>query len=135
MDAVDQIRRAMACSPFEHFGLRAHRRNIAVGETLPNSKIWRDGNMTADELPGCSTIKITPGGDIAAALEKVRQIYGWGGASVILVGGWQGSYGEDPEEIIIENGECLAVLRGPQDAADGIRDMEPDERQAGRLNQ
>jgi hypothetical protein len=95
---------------YEHYGVRAHRSTVAVGETLGNSRVWMDGECTDDELRGISTLKVTADNvdDMIGTLAAAGYIFG--DAAVVLVGGFAGEWGEDAGEYIIRDNICLAIL-------------------------
>lgn len=95
---------------YDHYGVRAHRDEAIVGKGLGKSRVWVDGEMTDDELDGISTIKVSSASDLVKALDILRQVYCFGGAQIVLVGGYFGSWGEDAGEYIIKDNICLATL-------------------------
>lgn len=95
---------------YEHYGIRAHRSEAIVGQSLGNSRIWVDGECTDEELDGISTIKVSEVDDIDAIVSKLRNEYCWENETIVLVGGYYGSHGEDAGEFIIRDNVCLAVL-------------------------
>lgn len=99
----------MAEGEYEHYGVRAHRVAATVGQTLGNSRVWVDGECTEDELAGISTIKVRDAAEIEAAVARIRQEYCWDNETIVLVGGYEGEWGEDVGEYIIRDNICLAV--------------------------
>lgn len=95
---------------YEHYGVRAHRVAATVGQTLGNSRVWVDGECTDDELRGISTIKVRTAEEAESAIARLRKEYCWDNETVVLVGGYEGEWGEDAGEFIIRDNICLAVL-------------------------
>lgn len=95
---------------FEHYGIRAHRAEAVVGKALGNSRVWVDGECTDDELRGVSTIKVRTADEVEAIVARLRREYCWGSEAIVLVGGYEGEWGEDAGEYIIYDNVCLAVL-------------------------
>ena len=110
MTTISEIIELIEAGEYEHYGLRAHRGDAAaVGEWLGNSRVWVDGDPTDDELGGICAIKVIAG-TAESVLATIRKMYAWGGAQIVLVGGYYASYGEDRDEIIIRYNICLAIL-------------------------
>lgn len=95
---------------FDHYGIRAHRAEAVVGETLGNSRVWIDGECTDDELRGISTIKIHSSDEIESIVARLRREYCWDSETIVLVGGYEGEWGEDAGEYIIRDNICMAIL-------------------------
>lgn len=102
---------------YEDFGLRCltvYRDDVAapiVGDILPASSVWIDGNPTDDDLGGTSAIQIwsESGNDIT--LDRAAKMLGdYWGRYVVVIGGEQGQYGQDDGEIIVRNATVLAVF-------------------------
>lgn len=111
MTASD-ILAAIQSAPLDvvYFGLRVEDgRTFAVGDYLPNSRIWDDGEPTEDECNGVCTIGLGDDPtltDIERALTATRTYHG---DSLVLVGGKYLEYGQDSGEHIIRKGKCLAT--------------------------
>ena len=73
---------------------------FVLGETLDNSFVWVDGEITDEELNGTCAIRIDD-----AELAK-----GYYGDHVAIIGGDSVEYGQDLGEIIIRNAEVLEVV-------------------------
>ena len=112
----------------EYLGLRIptdYTGTIKIGDELPASKVWIDGDITDEELNGVSTIGIKrdwKSGEVeeATVVHALKEIgaypkekgHGWGGYSgnrVLLVGGYSAENGEDAGELIIRNNEVLGI--------------------------
>lgn len=85
---------------FGYIGVRVQEDAFVLGETLNNSFVWVDGEMTDEELDGTCAIKIDE-----AALAK-----GYFGDHVAIIGGDSAEYGQDLGEIIIRNAEVLEIV-------------------------
>lgn len=107
---MTNFRTIIEAGEFEHYGVRAHRADAIVGSSLGNSRIWIDGECTDDELRGVSTLKVTAE-NVDAMIDALADAgYVFGGAKVVLVGGYEGQWGEDEGEFIIRDNVCLAVI-------------------------
>ena len=83
-----------------------------VGDTLPASYVWVDGDNTDEQLDGTSGLWVRSGADLASALEIARKVYSAGSpkAQVLLISGYEGHDGEDDGEVIIKDAQVVAVL-------------------------
>lgn len=96
---------------FEHFALRAFEPGFSVGDRLPNSKRWIDGECLEDEeLNGASGIKVTSAADIAEKIGDFREKYAFGNRIVYIIGGNFGEWGEDDGEFIIRKAVVVSVI-------------------------
>ena len=95
---------------YEYYGVRAHRGSApVVGENLGNSRVWVDGECTDEELNGICAARVTVE-NLDNVIERVRREYAWGDAPIVLVGGYEGSWGYDDGEVVIRDNICLATL-------------------------
>ncbi len=98
-------------SKFEHVALRAFDAGYKVGDTLPNSFNWVDGECFEDEeLDGACGLKISSEEELENALEAFRAMYVWDGRVIYVIGGDWASWGQDAGEIIIRNAKVLKVI-------------------------
>jgi hypothetical protein len=95
---------------FEFIALRATDAGFNVGDVLPNSFVWVDGECTDEELNGASGIRVKSEADLAKKLERVRSMYAFSDRAVYIIGGDMGEYGQDPGEVIIHKPVVLKVL-------------------------
>lgn len=95
---------------YDKYGIRAHRGIAVVGQHLGNSFVWVDGECTEEELRGICTIKIRTVEEAEAAIARARKEYCWDDETIVLVGGYEGEWGEDPGEYIIRDNVCLAIV-------------------------
>jgi hypothetical protein len=93
---------------YEHYGVRAHRGQAVVGQTLGNSRVWVDGEITGDELAGISTLTVTAA-DVDGVVSRIRSEYCWSDEQIVLVAGDFMTWGEDAGEAVIHDNICLAV--------------------------
>ena len=88
----------------------------AVGDILPRSHEWADGEPTAHELPGTSALRLTNRrGQIDAAQTQRAlglvdsYLLGLEGVAVVLLAGTFRGKGTDPGEILIDEAEVMRV--------------------------
>ena len=96
---------------YPHIALRAFAPGFAVGDIMPNSCVWMDGEcMEDEELPGACGIRVLSEVEIAANLEAFRRMYGWDDRVVYVIGGQFAQMGSDDGEIIISRAKVLRVI-------------------------
>ena len=96
---------------FDHIALRATESGHNVGDTMPNSFRWNDGECLEDEqLNGACGLKITSEEELNAVISEFRADYAWGGRVVYVIGGNVAEYGEDAGEIIIRKAKVIKVM-------------------------
>lgn len=113
---VDAIQAEIDDDPHADWGLRVipHGHPVSVGDELPPSYRWEDGEQTEDELDGTSAIGIRANGGVQRAIKVLNQ-GGYSGAQVALVRGESQGAGEDPGEILLSDAEVVKVWnRGTQ---------------------
>lgn len=79
---------------------------VNVGDVLPNSYVWDDGEWTEDRLDGVSAIEVKDADDLGRAIKAATS---YGGDQLILVVGDYRYRGQDVGEIIIKDGKAYAV--------------------------
>lgn len=107
---IAAIASIIAEGEYDRYGLRAHRSEAVVGETLGKSRVWVDGDITDEELPGISTIRIESADAVEATVRRLESEYCWDEETIVLVGGNSGEWGVDDGEYIIRDNVCLAVV-------------------------
>jgi hypothetical protein len=107
---IQAIADMIKAGDYEYYGLRAHRREPVIGKSLGKSRVWIDGECTDDELDGISAVRVKAGDDLDAIIDRLRREYCWEAETIVLIGGYIASQGEDRGEIIIRDNICLAVL-------------------------
>ena len=85
---------------FGYIGVRVQEDPFTLGETLDNSFVWVDGEMTDEELDGTCAVKIDEA-------ELAKRYFG---DYVAIIGGDSMEYGHDLGEIIIRNAEVLEIV-------------------------
>lgn len=96
---------------YDNIALRAFAPGYAVGDTMPNSYVWVDGECIVDEeLSGACGLRVSSEAEIDANLESFRRIYGWEDRVVYVIGGQSAQVGSDPGEIIISRAKVLRVI-------------------------
>lgn len=123
--AAQQILSEIETDPLADYGLRIipgeFDGKIAVGDVLPNSRVWEDGNETLDELKGTSTSEIRRA-DIDSIVQSIKDLGAHGkngkngfyfGDRVVLVKGDPVGFGEDAGERIIANAEVVGIWKKP----------------------
>lgn len=79
---------------------------VCVGDILPNSYVWDDGEWTEDRLDGVSAIEVKDVNDLERAMGAAS---GYDGDQIILVIGDYGYRGQDAGEIVIRDARAYAV--------------------------
>jgi hypothetical protein len=102
----NEIEKMLADDTME-YGLRVEAEPVSIGDILPDSRVWVDGEPTDETLRGVSTIGIT-----ADTVERsIDMLSGYLGDYIVLVQGVYASWGEDAGERIIEQGEVIACFK------------------------
>lgn len=106
-DMIDRItaRADELHEDFEYVGLRVQEEAFELGELDHCSHIWVDGDDTGEELDGVCALTLT-GSSIDWA--ELAGIYY--GDHIAIVCGFKASYGEDLDEIIIEDPEVTEII-------------------------
>ncbi|MFA4974569.1 MAG: hypothetical protein WC683_18330 [bacterium] len=95
---------------FDNIAIRAFEPGFNVGDILPNSFVWVDGEIQDEELDGASGIRVRSEAEIAQKLAYVRSTYAFADRVIYIIGGNYASWGEDRGEIIIRNARVLRVI-------------------------
>lgn len=95
-----------------NLGIRMDDAAYAVGEILPASRVWDDGEPTEDEMGGTSAVevcreRIPTEADVARAL-KASRIYI--GRYLYVLTADNCGWGEDAGEIVMRKARVLAVI-------------------------
>lgn len=85
---------------FGYIGVRVQEDPFTLGETLDNSFVWVDGEMTDEELDGTCAVKIDEA-------ELAKRYFG---DHVAIIGGDSAEYGQDLGEINIRKAKVLEVV-------------------------
>ena len=97
MNRIEEIKEN---SEYEYIGVRVQENEFTEGESLDNSFVWVDGEMTGEELDGTCAVK----------LEDAELANGYFGEHVALIGSNSIEYGQDLGEIILKDAEVMEVL-------------------------
>lgn len=93
-----------------YFGLRVEDgRTFAVGEFLPNSRVWDDGEPTDDEVDGTCAIDLGDEPSIDDIVTAIEQAQSYNGSTLVLIAGKYRGYGQDDGEAVIKQARCLAI--------------------------
>ena len=96
---------------FPFIAVRAAEAGHQIGDYMPHSYVWMDGERIEDEpLPGACGIRVQSEADLAEKIEDVRQGYGWGDRVLYLIGGHSAEMGSDDGEIIINRAVVLRII-------------------------
>lgn len=114
---IDRIIHHINAGEVEHIGIRVvhGQAPVKVGDLLPASYRWEDGESTGEELRGTSAILVGNGclganeAEIRRALRIFESYRGLHGQIVLISGESQGA-GEDVGEIIIDKARVIEVL-------------------------
>lgn len=105
------------CLNFYDWGLRNDDREFCVGDSIPNSYNWYDGEMSDEELDGvCATHIVIANSrekqlkNIARAL-RINKAYYNEHLYLMRCDGDNSHVGEDEQEIIMRDAEVVAVIR------------------------
>lgn len=97
MNRVEEIKEN---SEYEYIGVRVQENEFTEGESLDNSFVWVDGEMTGEELDGTCAVK----------LEDVELAARYFGDHIAIIGSNSMVYGQDLGEIILRDAEVMEVL-------------------------
>ena len=97
---INRIEEIKENSEYEYIGVRVQENELTKGESLDNSFVWVDGEMTDEEL----------GGTCAVKLEDAELANGYFGEHVAIIGSNSMEYGQDLGEIILKDAEVMEVL-------------------------
>lgn len=122
---------------FSDYGLRVipdeFDGTVAVGDILPESRIWQDGNVTDDTLDGTSAVEIRRN-SLDGVLAAIRDAGAHGkpgrngyypGSRVVLVKGDRIGSGEDVGEVILRDAEVVGIWRKTNDSNSELIPNEP----------
>ena len=91
------------------FGIRHHHKKVSIGDELGNSCNYLD-DQPVEELNGVCCISIDSAEDFNFIMSELSE-RNYQTGSVILVGGTAQEFGNDDNEVIIENPEILLVIK------------------------
>lgn len=91
------------------FGIRSDDRHFALGQSLPCSRIWVDGDPTEELLDGVSVTGIRYAEDADKALRLNERCYNYGQPMYLVAGDFVG-YGEDDGEYILADAVVIGIL-------------------------
>ena len=97
---IDRIEEIEDAYDYGYIGIRVSENEFTEGETLDNSFVWVDGEMTDEEL----------GGTCAIMLKDAKLANTYFGNHVAIIGSDSMEYGQDLGEIILRNAEVLEVI-------------------------
>ena len=97
IDRIDEIQDAY---DYGYIGIRVSDNKFSEGETLNNSFVWVDGEMTDEELDGTCAIM----------LKDAKLANAYYGDHVAIIGSDSMEYGQDLGEIILRDAEVLEVI-------------------------
>lgn len=111
---VAEVVRHIQASPHRHHGLRITSGHpvtgeadvVGVGDILPNSYRWNDGNPTQRQLKGTSTLRVRTEADVRSAIKLASQYVG---RQVALVGSHEKRPGADEQEAVLTAPKVLAT--------------------------
>lgn len=114
MQATHQAIEIITEQAFDKYGIRVinnYSENVtySVGDVLPLSYRWDDGEPTDDELYGTSAIEVDAL-NLERRLMRLRREYGSLGSQIVLIACNQYVYGQDSDEVEMQNAVVLATL-------------------------
>ena len=95
-----------------YFGIRSDDRDFSIGEALPASRIWDDGDPTEDELDGTSTIWLYDAYNDefnVDALRIIKKVYAF--RNTYLVASHSRTWGEDKGEWVLSDPVVVEVIK------------------------
>lgn len=93
---------------YDAIGLRRDDRKYEVGDEIPASKDWDDGQPTNNDLPGTSTFGLQTYDDGWIGGSKISLMTYRHYPHIYIVGGDIAEYGEDSGELVLSNCKVLA---------------------------
>jgi hypothetical protein len=101
----EEIRKAMEelSEDYEIVAIRTQEEPFELGAITHCSHIWEDGDDTGEELDGIC-------GTTVNGLALHEEGYYFGGHQAIIAGN-RYSWGEDEDEVIIEDAEVLMIIK------------------------
>lgn len=97
---IDRIEEIEDAYDYGYIGIRVSENEFTEGETLDNSFLWVDVEMTDEELDGTCAIM----------LKDAKLANTYFGNHVAIIGSDSMEYGQDLGEIILRNAEVLEVI-------------------------
>lgn len=114
-DVRNQLAESMNNGEYEYYGIRVEDLDDPgkKGDSLPDSRIWVDGEPTGETLNGTSVLGIESVNDVGKGMIamglKDGARGGYFGKVVYLVGGNSREYGEDVGEWILRDAKIVSV--------------------------
>ena len=120
-DVADLVREYKRGGDYEHVGLRVTEEPLAVGQRPPSSRVWDEGNPTAEKLGGTSAVDIRSP-DLLDQLgysgkNSNKHGYYWGD-NVAVIGSNSATRGADPNELVMKDGTVLGAFMKPHGTGD-----------------
>lgn len=115
------IKNVAEVTQYEYLGIRAHRGDrLDIGNPLPSSHVWDDGDMLDELLEGICALRILHDSwnetidqnSVAKAIKDI-DAYTWDNSPVVLIGGNYAMEGNDVGEIIIRDAVLLQYFEKP----------------------
>ena len=116
---IKQLNELIEASDYTVIGLRVMTggKSVNVGEQIDNSFVWVDGECTSEQLEGVSAQDLEfDGWEIKEsrlnAMLEIAKNYNLlsDNEQIVIVGGYDGYEGNDVNEVVIYNAQCIAVL-------------------------
>ncbi len=107
-DQIEKIIEDAEGNGFSWFGIRHHHEVVKVGDELGNSYNTID-DQEPEELTGICCISIEADAEDFDFIMSELSERNYQKGSIILVGGTSQKYGNDDDEVIIENAEVIWV--------------------------
>lgn len=115
----EQLNETIEQSGFTSIGLRVMTggAKIEVGDALDNSFVWEDGDCTTEQLDGACALDLEfDGWDIDEErfnkmMDQAKQYALLSNdEQIVIIGGDESYEGNDPDEVVILDAECIAVI-------------------------
>lgn len=90
---------------YRYYGVRVLDDDVRVGDGIPASRTWVNGDPTDEVLPGPCALWVESASDLPAVLAKAAEYVG---TNTVLLGADEWLLGEDDGEIIMVDAVVVA---------------------------
>lgn len=104
---MDSIKKTMAENFYTTYAIRVQEPEFLLGRIDHVSKVWDDGFETDEELPGICGLEVDDR-SIEKVMNMAKDYYG---DHMALIAGDDVSYGQDDDEVIINDAQVLQIIK------------------------